>query len=132
MCSSFQLLRVESRDFSHAEKERTVCKAEQILKLTTIFTQNVPTYVVILSENHCHFANFFSFTSSFFFSQLKKNYEIQCRTTPQTLLISEANKIVSKLTGDEQFFQQAVDVFVNIRQWIYCMWFARISKTSME
>jgi hypothetical protein len=27
------------RDFSQAEKERTVCKAEQIHKMTTIFTQ---------------------------------------------------------------------------------------------
>ena len=30
MSSSFLLLGVESRDFSHAEKERTDCKAEQI------------------------------------------------------------------------------------------------------
>ena len=29
----------ESHDFSHAEKER---KAEQIKKITTIFTQNCP------------------------------------------------------------------------------------------
>ena len=36
----FWLLRVESRDFSQAEKERTSCKAEQIHKMTTIFTQN--------------------------------------------------------------------------------------------
>ena len=40
MCSSFWLLGVESRDFSQAEKERTACKAEQIHKMTTIFTQN--------------------------------------------------------------------------------------------
>ena len=40
MCSSFWLLGVESSDISQAEKERTVCKAEQIHKLTTIFTQN--------------------------------------------------------------------------------------------
>ena len=38
MSSSFWLLGVESRDFSHAEKERTACKAEQIHKMTTIFT----------------------------------------------------------------------------------------------
>ena len=37
MSSSFWLLRVESHDFSQAEKERTACKAEQIHKLTTIF-----------------------------------------------------------------------------------------------
>ena len=35
MSSSFGLLGVESRDFSHAEKERTACKAEQIHKMTT-------------------------------------------------------------------------------------------------
>ena len=39
MSSTFWLLRVESRDFSQAEKEKTVCKAEQIKKMTTIFTQ---------------------------------------------------------------------------------------------
>ena len=39
MSSSFWLLRVESRDFSQAEKERTACKAEQIHKMTTIFSQ---------------------------------------------------------------------------------------------
>ena len=42
MSSSFWLLRVESRDFSQAEKERTACKAEQIHKMTTVFTQNCP------------------------------------------------------------------------------------------
>ena len=38
MSSSFSLLRVESIDFSQAEKQRTACKAEQIHKMTTIFT----------------------------------------------------------------------------------------------
>jgi hypothetical protein len=42
MCSGFWLLGVESRDFYHAEKERTACKAEQIHKMTIIFTQNCP------------------------------------------------------------------------------------------
>ena len=42
MSSSFWLLRVESRDFSNAEKEKTACKAEQIHKMTTILTQNGP------------------------------------------------------------------------------------------
>ena len=42
MSSSFNMLGVESRDFSHAEKERTACKAERIHKMTTIFTQNGP------------------------------------------------------------------------------------------
>ena len=40
MWSSFWLLGVEWRDFSHAEKERSACKDEQIQKMTTSFTQN--------------------------------------------------------------------------------------------
>ena len=40
MLSSVRTLGVESRDFSHAEKERTACRAEQIHKITTIITQN--------------------------------------------------------------------------------------------
>ena len=44
MSSSFWLLGVESRDFSHAEKERTACKAVQINKMTIIFTQNGPRF----------------------------------------------------------------------------------------
>ena len=40
MSSSFWLLGVESRNFSHAEKGRIPCKDEQIHKMTTIFTQN--------------------------------------------------------------------------------------------
>ena len=40
MSSRFWLLGVESCDFSQAEKERTACKAEQVHKMTTIFTQN--------------------------------------------------------------------------------------------
>ena len=42
MYSSFWLLGVESRDFSHAKKERSASKAEQIHKMTTSFTQNGP------------------------------------------------------------------------------------------
>ena len=42
MSSSFWLLGVKSRDFSQAEKERTACKAKQIHKVTTVFTQNGP------------------------------------------------------------------------------------------
>ena len=38
--SSFWLLAVELRDLSQAEKEITACKAEQIHKMTPIFTQN--------------------------------------------------------------------------------------------
>ena len=40
MSSSFLQLAVGSRDLSQAEKEITLCKAEQIHKMTTIFTQN--------------------------------------------------------------------------------------------
>ena len=40
MSSRFGLLGVVSRDFSQAEKEGTACKAEQIHKMTSIFTQN--------------------------------------------------------------------------------------------
>ena len=40
ICASLLLLRVESRDFSQAD--RTACKAEQIHKMTTIFTQHGP------------------------------------------------------------------------------------------
>ena len=32
MSSGFRLLGVESRDFSHAEKERTACKASKFTK----------------------------------------------------------------------------------------------------
>ena len=40
MSSSFWLLGVESPDFPQPEKEGTACKAEQVDKMTTIFTQN--------------------------------------------------------------------------------------------
>ena len=40
MSSNFWLLVVESRNFSHAEKERTASKAEQIHEMTIIFIQN--------------------------------------------------------------------------------------------
>ena len=36
MSSTFWLLGDASRDFSHAEKERTACKAQQIHKMTTL------------------------------------------------------------------------------------------------
>ena len=42
MSSSFWLLGVESRDFSHTEKERTASKAEQTYKMTIISTQHGP------------------------------------------------------------------------------------------
>ena len=41
--ASFWMLDVESNNFSHAEKKRAACKAaEQIHKMTTIFTKNGP------------------------------------------------------------------------------------------
>ena len=40
MSSSFWLLRVESRDFSQDEKERTACKAEQTHKTTTRYVHS--------------------------------------------------------------------------------------------
>ena len=40
LCSKKKILGVESCDFSQAEKEITACKAEQIHKMTLIFTQN--------------------------------------------------------------------------------------------
>ena len=61
MSSSDWLLGVESRDFSYAEKERTACKAEQIYKMTTIFTQ-----ITIL------FVNLLRFASSSFFLCMRK------------------------------------------------------------
>ena len=39
MSSSLWPLRVETHDFSQAEKERTASKALKIHKMTTIFTQ---------------------------------------------------------------------------------------------
>ena len=42
MASTFRQLRVESRDFSQAEKDRTAPKVDQIHKMTSIFTQNGP------------------------------------------------------------------------------------------
>ena len=42
MSPGFCLLGVESRDFSQSEKDRINCKAEQIHKMTIIFTKNGP------------------------------------------------------------------------------------------
>ena len=39
-CSKKKILALEARDLSQAEKKITTCKAEQIHKMTTIFTQN--------------------------------------------------------------------------------------------
>ena len=53
---SFGLLWVESRDFSQADKEITACKAEQIHRMTPIFTQNNN-----LSDDSCQFCEFAQF-----------------------------------------------------------------------
>ena len=42
MCSKKKILALESRDLSQDEKEIPACKAEQIHKMTAIFTQNGP------------------------------------------------------------------------------------------
>ena len=56
MCSKKEILGVESCDFSQDEIEITACKAEQIHKMTTIFTKKW-SLAVVLSENSCHFVN---------------------------------------------------------------------------
>ena len=67
MCSNFRLLGVESRDFSHVKKERTVCKDDQIHKMTTIVTQNGPR-LSFLTVNNCYFCEF----AQFFFLSMRK------------------------------------------------------------
>ena len=69
--SSFGLMGVESHDFSQAEKERTACKAKQIHKMTTIFTQD---------NFECYLFNLLSFQLLLFSSQLVINNEIQEQT----------------------------------------------------
>ena len=75
MSSSFQLLEVESQDFSQAEKERTAFNAGQIHKMTTIFTQNAPRLSFELS-----FCDFAQLCKQFFLSQLEKNPVTQLPT----------------------------------------------------
>ena len=50
MSSSCWLLRDESRDFSHAEKKSTACKAEQIHKMTSIFPQKHTKGLILCSK----------------------------------------------------------------------------------
>ena len=69
MYSTFWLFGVESHDFSQAEKE-IACKAEQIHKMTTIFTQN--DNLGLLSENSFYFVNLHSFASSYLFLNMRK------------------------------------------------------------
>ena len=66
-----KILWVESRDFSQAEKDKTACKAEQIHRMTPIFTQNNN-----LSENSCHFCEFAQFRKQSF-ARLKSEHLAQ-------------------------------------------------------
>ena len=68
MSSRFGLLQVESRDFSQAEKDKTACKAEQIHRMTPIFTQNNN-----LSDDSCHFCEFAQFSKQSF-ARLKSKH----------------------------------------------------------
>ena len=72
MSSSFWLLGVESRDFSHLEKERTACKAEQIHKMTIIITQNGPRLSFSMKIVLVYFVNLPSIASRSFFLSLRK------------------------------------------------------------
>ena len=71
MWSSFWLLGVESRDFSHAKKERATYKAVQIHKMTTIFVQNDPRLSFWVKKK-CHFVDMPNFASSSFFLSVRK------------------------------------------------------------
>ena len=64
MSSSFWLMRVESHDFSQAEKERTFCKTEQIHKMCDNYFHSKWSLVVFLSENGCYFVNLLSFAKT--------------------------------------------------------------------
>ena len=75
ICVSLLLLRVESRDFSQAEKDSTACKAEQIHKMTTIFTQNVQNDWKWMS-----FCKFAQLCKQFFLFELEKNHVTQITT----------------------------------------------------
>ena len=65
MSSSFWLLAVESCDLPQTKKDITASKAEQIHKMTPIFTQNG------------HFCEFAQCCKQLFFSQLEKYHVIQ-------------------------------------------------------
>ena len=72
MSSSCWLLGVESHDFSQDEKGWTVCKAEQIHKMTITYFHSKQQPRTILSENSCHLVNLLSFASSSFFLSMRK------------------------------------------------------------
>ena len=82
--SSVWLLWVESCEFSQAEKERTVCKAEQIHNKTTIFTQKYNLGPILVKNTHNS-------------PKLKDNHWVknvsvfirETRATTKTMLISD-------------------------------------------
>ena len=78
MSSSFWLLVVESRDFSHAEKERIAGKAEKIHKMTPSFTQNGPKLWFWVKTNVI--LGIYSVLQAVLFSQLEKNPVTQLPT----------------------------------------------------
>ena len=78
MTSSFRLMGVESLDFSHAEKERTACKAKRILKITTILLKMV--LGCRFEWKLLSFCEFAQLCKQFFLSQLEKNHVIQLPT----------------------------------------------------
>ena len=63
-----KILWVELHDFSQAEKDKTACKAEQIHRMTPIFTQNNN-----LSDDSCHFCEFAQFSKQSF-ARLKSKH----------------------------------------------------------
>ena len=72
MCSSLLQLAHGSHDLFHAEKRITVCKAEQIHKMTTI------SLLMFIQDNfECHFVILLGFTQKLFSYQLEINHVIQ-------------------------------------------------------
>ena len=67
MSSSFWLLRVESRDFSKAKKEKKNCLQSWANPQDDNHFHSKRLPRTILSENSCHFMNLLSFASSSFF-----------------------------------------------------------------
>ena len=73
MFSSFWLLGVQSLDFSQAEKERTVCKAEQIHIIRPTHNDNYfQSRQQPRTTKICYFVKMLSFASSSFFVSMGK------------------------------------------------------------
>ena len=71
MSSSFWLLGVESRDFSHAEKKELLATISKF-KIWRLFSLKMVLGIVSLIENGCHFVNLLSFASSSVFLSFRK------------------------------------------------------------